>query len=77
MDLRQIFATNLRNARHAKGLSQETLARDSGNDRTHLSEMENAKTWAGLEIIGKLAVALEVEPYELVIPPPRRGRRSR
>jgi transcriptional regulator with XRE-family HTH domain len=75
MDLRQIFATNLRKARHAKGLSQEALAWDAGMDRTHLSEIENAKTWVGLEIIGKLAAVLEVEPAELLMPP-RRGRRA-
>ena len=74
MDLRQIFATNLRKARHAKGLSQEALAFDAEMDRTHLSEIENGKTWVGLEIIGKLAAALEIQPYELLMPPPRRKR---
>jgi transcriptional regulator with XRE-family HTH domain len=74
MDLRQIFATNLRKTRHAKGLSQEELAFDAEMDRTHLSEIENGKTWAGLEIIGKLAAVLDVEPYELLMPPPRRRR---
>jgi transcriptional regulator with XRE-family HTH domain len=74
MDLRQIFATNLRKARHAKGLSQDALAFDAEMDRTHLSEIENGKTWVGLEIIGKLAAVLDVEPYELLMPPPRRKR---
>jgi transcriptional regulator with XRE-family HTH domain len=74
MDLRQIFATNLRNARHAKGLSQETLAWEARMDRTHLSEIENAKAWVGLEIMGKLATVLEIEPHELLMPPPRRRR---
>jgi transcriptional regulator with XRE-family HTH domain len=71
MDLREIFATNLRKARHAKRMSQETLAWEAGMDRTHLSEIETAKTWAGLEIIGKLAQVLEVEPHELLRPPRR------
>jgi transcriptional regulator with XRE-family HTH domain len=75
MDLRQIFATNLRKARHAKGLSQEALAFDASIDRGHLSEIENGKLWVGLEIISKLASVLEVEPYELLMPP-RRGRRG-
>jgi transcriptional regulator with XRE-family HTH domain len=76
MDLRQIFATNLRRARHAKGLSQEALAWEAGMDRTHLSEIENAKTWVGLEIIGKLAAVLEITAADLLEEPPRRGRRG-
>jgi transcriptional regulator with XRE-family HTH domain len=74
MDLRQIFATNLRKARHAKGLSQEALAFDAEIDRTHLSEIENGKTWVGLEIIAKLAAVLEIQPYELLMPSPRQKR---
>ena len=76
MDYRQIFATNLRKARHAKGLSQEALAWDARMDRTHLSEIEGAKTWVGLEIIVKLAQVLEVRPADLLQEPPRRSRRG-
>jgi transcriptional regulator with XRE-family HTH domain len=76
MDTRQIFATNLRKARQAKGLTQEALAFDVAMDRGHLSEIENGKTWVGLELIDKLATVLEIEPYELLVPPPRRGRRG-
>jgi transcriptional regulator with XRE-family HTH domain len=73
-DLRQIFATNLRMARAARGLSQEALAQDAGIARRYLSRIETANTWAGLEIVSKLAAVLEVEPYELLMPPPKRKR---
>lgn len=66
MDLRQIFATNLRRARHAKGLSQEDLAYEAGVNRSYMSKLENGSTYAGLEIIGKLAEVLDVEPAELL-----------
>jgi transcriptional regulator with XRE-family HTH domain len=76
MDFRQIFATNLRKARHAKGLSQEELAYDAGVARRYLSRIETGTTWVGLEIIVKLAAVLDVRPADLLQEPPRRGRRS-
>jgi transcriptional regulator with XRE-family HTH domain len=55
MDLRQIFATNLRRLRHAKGNSQEDLAYEAAVNRTYLGKLERGGSYAGLEIIGKLA----------------------
>jgi transcriptional regulator with XRE-family HTH domain len=72
MDLRQIIATNLRKARHAKGLSQEALAHDAGVDRRYMSRVETADTWVGTQILAKLAAVLEIEPCELLRPPRRR-----
>jgi transcriptional regulator with XRE-family HTH domain len=74
MDLRDTFATNLRRLRHAKGLSQEELADIAGINRTYISKLETAATYAGLEIIGKLAGVLEIEPAELLLRPPKRRR---
>jgi transcriptional regulator with XRE-family HTH domain len=75
MDLREVFATNLRRLRHAKGLSQENLAYEADVNRSYMSKVEKGETWVGLEIIGKLATVLEVEPAELLRSPPRRLRR--
>jgi transcriptional regulator with XRE-family HTH domain len=74
MDLRAIFAANLRRLRHEKELSQEELADAAGINRTYLSKLETSGTWAGLEIIGKLAEVLDVEPHELILKPPKRVR---
>jgi transcriptional regulator with XRE-family HTH domain len=75
MDLRQVLATNLRRLRHASGLSQEALAHEAGVNRSYMSKVEKGATYGDLEIIGKLATALEVEPAELLrLPPRRRGR---
>jgi transcriptional regulator with XRE-family HTH domain len=76
MDLRQVFAANLRKLRHAKGLSQEDLAYESGVNRSYMSRIEKGSTYVGLEIIGKLAVVLEVEPAELLKKPARKRPRS-
>jgi transcriptional regulator with XRE-family HTH domain len=44
-------------------------------NRTYMSKIEKGATWVGLEIIGKLAAVLRVEPAELLRAPPRRSRR--
>ena len=63
MDLREVFARNLRQFRQAAGLSQEELADAADINRTYLSKLETAQTYAGLEIIGKLSKVLRVEPH--------------
>jgi transcriptional regulator with XRE-family HTH domain len=56
MDLRDLFALNLRRLRHAKGLSQDDLAYEADVSRSYLSQLEKGgeagfyaslKTWAG------------------------------
>ena len=76
MDLRQIFAANLRRLRNARGLSQEDLAYEADVNRTYMSKLEQGASYPGLEIIGKLAAVLEVEPAELLRLPAKRKARS-
>lgn len=73
MDLRQLFATNLRRMRHERKLSQEALAHDAEIDRVYLSRVERAVTYVGLEIIEKLATVLNVDPAEFFKRAPRRS----
>jgi transcriptional regulator with XRE-family HTH domain len=77
MDLREVFATNLRRLRHAKGLSQDDLAYEAGVSRSYLSQIEKGVFFASLKVLGKLAAALEVEPAELLKLPPKKGKRTR
>jgi transcriptional regulator with XRE-family HTH domain len=75
MDLREVFAANLRRLRHAKGLSQDDLAYEAEISRSYLSQLEKGAFYASLKIIGKLAAVLEVEPAELLrLPSTRRTR---
>jgi transcriptional regulator with XRE-family HTH domain len=76
MDLRQLFAANLRRMRHAQGISQEQLAHDAGVDRAYMSRVERGVTFVGLEIIGKLAAVLGVDPAEFFKKPVRRARKT-
>jgi transcriptional regulator with XRE-family HTH domain len=75
MDLRDVFATNLRRIRHEKGLSQDDLAYEAGVSRSYLSQLEKGSFYASLKIIGKLATVLQVEPAELLRLSPRRQKR--
>jgi transcriptional regulator with XRE-family HTH domain len=72
MDLREVFASNLRRLRHAKGLSQDNLAYEAEISRSYLSQLEKGVFYASLKIVGKLATVLGVEPAELFRLPPKR-----
>jgi transcriptional regulator with XRE-family HTH domain len=77
MDLRSTFAMNLRRLRAVKGWSQEELAFEAGVNRSYLARVEAARAngpYVGLEVIGKLAEALEVDPAELLRLPSKRTR---
>jgi transcriptional regulator with XRE-family HTH domain len=66
MDLRDVFAANLRRLRHEKKLSQDDLAYEAEVSRSYLSQLEKGAFYASLKIIGRLAEALQVEPAELL-----------
>jgi transcriptional regulator with XRE-family HTH domain len=66
MDLRDVFAANLRRLRHEKGLSQDDLAYEAEVSRSYLSQLEKGAFYASLKIIGKLGEAFGVEPAELL-----------
>ncbi|MGP0093717.1 MAG: helix-turn-helix domain-containing protein [Xanthobacteraceae bacterium] len=74
MDLRDVFAGNLRRLRHAKGLSQDDLAYEAKISRSYLSQLEKGAFYASLKIIGKLATVLEVEPAALLKLPEKKGK---
>jgi DNA-binding Xre family transcriptional regulator len=75
MDIRQTFAANLRRMRREKGLSQEALAWDAGVNRSHMAVIETGKAYARLDIVEKLAAALECEAADLLKALPKRPRR--
>ena len=76
MDLREIFATNLRRLRNAKGFSQDELAYQAEISRSYLSQIEKGAFHVSLKVIGKLAETLQVEPEELLKRNARKGRRT-
>jgi transcriptional regulator with XRE-family HTH domain len=47
-------------------MSQDDLAYEAEVSRSYLSQLEKGAFYASLKIVGKLAVALDVEPAELL-----------
>ena len=58
---------NIAYYRRQKGLTQEQLAEKAGIERSRVSKTEIAWVGTSLDIIFKIADALEVEPYKLFI----------
>lgn len=65
---RALLAANLVALRRSKELSQETLALDAGLHRTFVAHVERQVRNISVDNIEKLAIALGVEPYELLKP---------
>jgi transcriptional regulator with XRE-family HTH domain len=68
MSLRGTLALNLKELREARNLSQEELADLAEIDRTYVSYLENQKYSATLDMIEKLAAALDIPPLKLLSP---------
>jgi transcriptional regulator with XRE-family HTH domain len=66
MDLKEAMATNVRRARHARGLPQEDLADRAGLSARYLGSIERAAVSASVTVLGRLAQALRVDPCELI-----------
>lgn len=66
MNILKIFGDNLKHYRLLKNLTQEELAFKSGLHRTYISSIERYNRSISLENIQKLAVALEIDAYQLL-----------
>lgn len=72
MDIRDVLATNLRQLRKAKGLSQEELAHRAQVDRTYISALERSVYAAGIDVVDRLAKELGVTAADLLTKAVRR-----
>ena len=64
---RKLLASNVRRERLACALSQEALGHAAGLDRTYISGIERGKRNVGVDNIHRIAEALKIEPYELLM----------
>ena len=67
--LRGTLAYNIRLLRFENGISQEELAFRAELDRTYISAVERCIWNVALSNIEKIADALNVEPWRLLVPP--------
>lgn len=75
MDIRVTFAENLKRCRKAAGLSQEELAHIADIERAYVSLLERRQNSPTIDMVAKLAKAIGVAPYELLLPPPKKPRK--
>jgi transcriptional regulator with XRE-family HTH domain len=66
---RALLAWNLRRLREAKGISQQQFAGKFKMDRAYISAIENGHRRSSLDLMDKLAAALDVPVHELLLPP--------
>jgi len=68
MDLRDRFGANLRKLRRLHALSQEALSLKAGLERGYVGRLERSQYYTSMVTVQKLALALKVDPIELIEP---------
>lgn len=66
MDIRVVFARNLKHYRQARGLTQAALAAAMDVDRAHVSAMERGQQNVTLQTLQRVAAHLGVAPAQLI-----------
>ena len=67
MNIKKTFGANLRKLRTEKGFSQEKFAELCGLHRTYISDIECFQRNVSLENIQKIAEALQIPAYFLLM----------
>ena len=67
-EIRVILARNIKALRGRRSWSQADLAEKTGLSVVYLSDIERGNKWPYLNTLVKLAKALEIEVYELLMP---------
>ena len=63
-----LYGENIKRIRQTKGMSQDTLSEKAEISPGFLSEIENHKKTGTFDTLAKVAEALEIAPYELLLP---------
>jgi len=69
-NLREILANNLKENRRKCGVSQSKLAEKAGISTQYIAMIELARQFPTPEVLERLAVALDIEAYQLFAVPP-------
>lgn len=67
MDIVKVFGNNLRKYRNELGISQEAFAEKCGLHRTYISAIECYRRSISLENIQRIADALDIDAYKLLL----------
>ena len=66
--IRKVLAANIKKHRKNYGYSQEKLAEKAGLSGQTLNDIEGCRRWVSAKTISKLAKALNIAEYQLLIP---------
>ena len=66
--LRKLLSANIKKYRAKQGFSQEKLAELAKVSDQTINDIEGCRTWVSDKTIVKIALALEVEVYQLIFP---------
>jgi transcriptional regulator with XRE-family HTH domain len=69
-NLKQLLAVNLKQARLKLGLTQAKLAEKINVSTQYLAMIELGRKFPSLDVLERLAAALEIDTLDLFIPPP-------
>lgn len=67
MDIIHVFGSNVKHYRQQLGMSQEIFAEKCGMHRTYISAIECYRRSISLENIQRIADALNIEAYRLLL----------
>ena len=67
-EIKKIFTTNIKKYRQLNHMSQMQLAIEADLSVGFLCDLESGKKWGTLETMAKLANALHIKPYQLLMP---------
>jgi transcriptional regulator with XRE-family HTH domain len=70
MGLKQIFIVNLKKFRKIEGISQMRLAEMCNTDVSYIGQIEIGRRFPSIEMIEKIAGALQLAPYRLFMNEP-------
>jgi len=68
VEIREILSKNLKEQRNKIGFTQEKLAEISGLSIQTINDIEGGRKWVSDKTITKLAIALRIECYQLLVP---------
>lgn len=63
---RYVFAKNMRTVRRLRDISQESLAFDAAVSRAYICDVEKGKRAVSIDVMGRIAEALEVPLSDLL-----------
>ena len=66
--IRKILSSNIKKYRNSFKYSQEKLAQKAGLSKQTLNDIEGCRRWVSSQTITRLAQALNIDEYQLLVP---------